>query len=301
MKGLASFVMSGRYRALLVAMASSGSLLFCWIGAAVTALVTLRRGPAQGFWILMWASLPAIVVTRMSGDTTPLALLLGTFALAVVLRLSVSLALAVVASAVVGVVTGLLTLTFGGAMLEQLAAVFADFVRALQESDNTADVKLIAPGVTQLAGMIGAANAALSVLCLVLARYWQAALFNPGGFAGEFRALRYPATVTASLVVGALALSSLGVTYRSWAVNLLIPVTVVAFALLHAWAAIRGRGKVWLSAMYVAWLLFDAAKLALVGLALADAWADFRRRWSGGDNDGSGNNGPGDGASGRDD
>ncbi|TCO74725.1 hypothetical protein [Chromatocurvus halotolerans] len=285
MKGLASFVMSGRYRALLVAMASSGSLLFCWLGAAVTALVTLRRGPAQGAWILMWASLPALVVTRMSGDTTPLALLAGTFVLALVLRLSVSLALAVLASALVGVITGLLTLAFGGAMLEQLSAVFADFVRALQQANNADGVTLVAPGVTQLAGMIGAANAALSVLCLMLARYWQAALYNPGGFAGEFRELRYPVGVMASLVVGALALASMGLVYRSWSVNLLIPVSVIGFALLHAWAAVKGRGTFWLTAMYVAWLLFDAAKLMLVGLAVVDAWVDFRRRWLGADRD----------------
>lgn len=296
MKGLASFVMSGRYRALLVAMASSGSLLFCWIGAAVTALVTLRRGPAQGAWILLWASLPALVVTRMSGDTTPLALLVGTFVLSVVLRLSVSLALAVLASALVGIITGLLTLAFGGVMLEQLSVVFADFVRALQEANNTDNVTLVAPGVTQLAGMIGAANAALSVLCLMLARYWQAALYNPGGFAGEFRELRYPVGVTASLVVGALALASMGLVYRSWSVNLLIPVSVIGFALLHAWAAVRGRGSVWLTAMYAAWLLFDAAKLLLVGLAVVDAWVDFRRRWLGVDR-----NDRDDDTSGRDD
>ncbi|MFN2329829.1 MAG: hypothetical protein ABR612_13010 [Chromatocurvus sp.] len=282
MKGLASFVMSGRYRALLVAMASSGSLLFCWIGAAVAALVTLRRGPAQGAWIVLWASLPALVVARMSGDTTPLALLAGTFVLALVLRLSVSLALAVLASALVGIATGLLTLAFGGAILEQLSAVFADFVRAMQDANNVENVTLVAPSITQLAGMIGAANAALSVLCLMLARYWQAALYNPGGFASEFRELRYPVGVTASLVVGALALASMGLVYRSWSVSLLIPVSVVGFALLHAWAAVKGRGTFWLTAMYAAWLLFDAAKLMLVVLAFADAWVDFRQRWLGG-------------------
>ena len=292
MKSLASFVMSGRYRALLVAMASSGSVLFCWIGAAVMALVTLRRGPAQGFWILMWASLPAIVVTRVSGDTTPLALLVGTFALALVLRLSVSFALAVLASALVGIVTGLLTLAFGGFMLEQLAAVFADFVRALQEANSRGEVALVVPTVTQLAGMIGAANAALSLLCMILARYWQAALYNPGGFSTEFRALRFPVGVMAALVMAALALSSMGLVYRSWALSLLIPVSAVGFALMHAWAGVRGRGAVWLSAMYVAWVLFDAAKLALVGLAVVDAWVDFRRRWLAGGKNGDNDDGP---------
>ena len=32
--------------------------------------------------------------------------------------------------------------------------------------------------------------------------------------------------------------------------------------------------------MYVAWLVFDAAKLALVGLVLVDALLDFRSRWA---------------------
>ena len=43
MRGLANYAMSGRYRALLIAVASSGSLLFGWIGCAVVALVLLRR------------------------------------------------------------------------------------------------------------------------------------------------------------------------------------------------------------------------------------------------------------------
>jgi small subunit ribosomal protein S18 len=55
MRGLARFAMTGRYRALLIAMASSGSLLFAWVGAAIVALVTLRKGFREGFWLLLWA------------------------------------------------------------------------------------------------------------------------------------------------------------------------------------------------------------------------------------------------------
>jgi hypothetical protein len=288
MKGLAEYVMSSRYRALLVAMASAGTLLFCWVGAAITALVTLRKGPAQGAWVLLWASLPALVVMRISGDSTPLALLAGTFVLALVLRVSVSLALAVVASAAVGVVTGLLTLVFAEAMLAQLAEVFADFLRALQASGG-ADGQALAltpPGPAQLAGMMGGANAVLAVLCLLLARYWQAALYNPGGFAAEFRALRYPPGLTLVMVALAMALAGMGLEYRPWTVSLLVPLTVVGFALLHSWAALRGRGVTWLGAMYVLWAIFDVIKLVLVGLAVADAWMNFRRRWSSADNDG---------------
>lgn len=284
MKALAQFVMGGRYRALLVAVASSGSVLFCWIGAAVAALVTLRQGPATGGGVVLWASLPALVLVQVTGDTTPLALLLGTFVLALVLRLSVSLALAVLASAAVGIVTGLATYAFAGAMLEQLAEVFGQMLQQLrQASGDGADVALPVPTQLQLAGMMGAANAMLAVLCLILGRYWQAALFNPGGFGEEFRALRLPVGVTAGLLLGAAALLGLGLEYRSWAACLLVPVTLVGFALVHARARQRGAGRGWLAAFYALWLLFDAAKLVLVGFAALDAWVDFRRRWEAGD------------------
>ena len=50
MKSLAEFVMRGRFQALLVSVAGAGSMMFCWISAAVIALVTLRRGAGHGAW-----------------------------------------------------------------------------------------------------------------------------------------------------------------------------------------------------------------------------------------------------------
>ncbi len=38
--------------------AGAGSLMFCWISAAVIALVTLRKGAGAGAWLLLWALLP---------------------------------------------------------------------------------------------------------------------------------------------------------------------------------------------------------------------------------------------------
>ena len=43
-------------------------------------------------------------------------------------------------------------------------------------------IKLEAPGVVTIAGMLGLMNAVSCILCLLLARWWQSALFNPGGF-----------------------------------------------------------------------------------------------------------------------
>ena len=50
MRGLAEFIMRGRWQALGVAVLGSGSLLFGWVSAAAIALVTLETGrpPAAG-------------------------------------------------------------------------------------------------------------------------------------------------------------------------------------------------------------------------------------------------------------
>lgn len=282
MKGLANFIMRGRLQALVVAVAGAGSLLFCWISAAAIALVTLRRGPGQGAWLLLWAVLPAGALMLAFGDSGPLALLLGTGALALVLRISVSLPMALLASVPVGLVTGLAVAMFGGPVLEQMLVFFDQFLGNLEQqmaAEGAAAVTLARPTALQVAGMLGAANAVFSVLCLLLARWWQAALYNPGGFGSEFRALYYPPAVSTVLLVAALALASFGLEYRSWASICLVPLTAAGLALLHARMQMRGRSMGLLVGFYVAWLLFDLAKIMVVIAAVADSWLGFRQRW----------------------
>ncbi len=139
---------------------------------------------------------------------------------------------------------------------------------------------LARPDAGQIAGMLGAGTAVSSVLCLLLARYWQAALYNPGGFGQEFRALYYPPVTTAALALAAIALASMGPQYRTWAMICMVPLALAGFALVHARAAWRGQGKGWLIGFYVAWLLLDPVKLLLVFAAVADSWFNFRRRWT---------------------
>ena len=193
-----------------------------------------------------------------------------------------SLPSAVLASVAVGAVTGLGLVSFGGQNLEQIVAYFGEFLATLEQqlSQGAEPVVLLRPDATQIAGMLGAGTAMTSVLCVLLARYWQAALYNPGGFGEEFKALYYPATVSTVLAVATLAVSSLGLQYRSWAVICIIPLTFAGLALIHARAEARGQGKGWLTGFYVAWLLFDPVKLLVVFFAIADSWLNFRQRWA---------------------
>ena len=290
MKGLAEFVMRGRLQALLVTVAGAGSLLFCWISAAAIALVTLRKGAGSGAWLFMWALLPAGTLLYLYGDSGPLALLAGTMALALVLRATVNLSLAVLAGVGVGAVAGLSLVAFSGAYLDQMVAYFGEFLGTMEQrlSAGGQAVELPRPEASQIAGMLGAGTAMMSVLCLLLARYWQAALYNPGGFGEEFKALYYPVSVSLGLVLAALVLSSLGSQYRTWAMICLLPLTFVGLALVHARAEWRGRSSGWLTGFYLVWLIFDPVKLLVVFFAIADSWLNFRQRWSPESGSGSG-------------
>jgi hypothetical protein len=282
MKAIAEFAMRGRFQALLLTVAGAGSILFCWISAAVLALVTLRKGVGTGAWLLLWALLPSGVVLYATGDSGPLALLLGTMALAVVLRGTVSLPLAVLTSVAVGGLAGLMAMTAGGQYLEQMAALFSEFLAQLEQqlSEGGEAVQLARPTVAQIAGMLGAGVAMMSVLCLLLARYWQAALYNPGGFGTEFRALRYAPGVASALALSGVAVAALGLEYRTWAVAVMMPLNFAGLALVHARVAARGQGSGWLVGFYLAWLLLDPVKLMVVFAAIADSWFDFRQRWA---------------------
>ena len=280
MRGLATFVMGSRLRAMLVAMASSGNVFFGWIGAAVVALVTLRRGPAAGVELLGWALLPALLATLLFGDSTQVLLLLGTTLLALTLRISVSFRLATLASVAVAVLCGLGLLVFERAAFEEMQPLVERWLSPLAErSTGAASDWLEVQVPVLLAGAAGTVIGSLCLLCLSLARYWQAALYKPGGFGEEFRALRFPPLVVSALLLAAAGLVMLEVSYMSWAAALLIPVTVTGFSLAHCRAHLSARGSFWLVGFYFAWLLFNEVRLALLALVAADAVLDFRRRW----------------------
>ena len=275
--------MRGRFHALGVTLACAGSVMFCWISAAVLALVTLRKGAGPGTWLMAWALLPSGALLYVYGDSGPLALLLGTLVLALVLRATVNLPLAILASVPVGAVTGFALVTLGGEFLDQVVAAFGQFLGVLEQqlSQGGEQVVLARPDTMQVAGMLGAGTAASSVMCLLLARYWQAALYNPGGFGQEFKALRYTPVQAAALALGALVLVGMGPEYRTWAMICVIPLALAGLALVHARAAWRGQGKGWLTGFYLAWVIFDPVKLLVVLAAIADSWFNFRQRWAG--------------------
>ena len=294
MQGLAEFIMCGRRQATLVVGLSVAVPMLFWFGAVAMALVLLRRGWSEGLPVLGWASLPA-VAWALLGDPTPLMVLLGCSALALLLRQRSEWSLVTMATAPLGLVFALVLLvTLQGPLQEvadQIRSALPQMLTELSaEIDEAALARLQALMVPLLAGLMGATHAAMTLVCLILARSWQARLFNPGGFRDEFHRLRlapWMSIVLALLVFVGPQFDGLAML----APIATVPLLFAGLALVHGVVGIKRLGIGPLVVLYVALLFVWQVLYPLIMiLAFIDSLFDFRSRLQ-----------PASGASGNDD
>lgn len=185
MRGLAEYVMRGRREALLVSVVATVVPMFFWLGAAVVGLVTLRKGPREGALVMLWALLPAAVAAWF-GEIMPAATLLGLMLAAWVLRVTVSWPWALCSAASLGLLLGGGLITVGRGYLANVEQLFAELMKGIAGQatvDAPVHAMLKAPTAGDIAGMFGLILAVTVVLALIVARWWQAMLYNAGASA----------------------------------------------------------------------------------------------------------------------
>lgn len=291
MRPLAEFVMRGRKQALLAALLATGTAYFYWLGAAVIALVTLRRGLRQGALILVWALLPALAQILWLGDTMPLASIISVTLAAAALRFSVKWEWALLAVTASCFVYATLLAWLAGDLLAPFIQASNELLQNLrtafsqQEGASAPDwlLNLTADKVF-VAGMFGGLHGMMTLISLLLARHWQSLLYNPGGFGNEFRALRFAPMQTALLLAAMaacwMAESSGLKNVTTWAAFASLPLLVAGIALVHGVAAIKNWKTGWLIVFHVLWIVSDQIKVLLMLLAAIDSWLDLRARLS---------------------
>lgn len=281
MRALADFIMRGRTQAILVVAGGALLPMLFWLSAAASSLVLLRRGLNDALGILVWALLPALGWWWF-GEPRTLLVIVGALALAQVLRASVSWVKVLLVSVLVGVVYGLvLGNLFAGpiqAVAEELQKLMPQVIGSGWEQLSADDQgRVLALVVPVLTGLMAALLQIVTLLCLVLGRYWQAALYNPGGFGEEFRALRLPLWLAALLVAGMLLGPSLGLPMLAPLCS--VPLVFAGVALVHGLVAAGRLGRFWLVGLYVTLLLFmQLVYPLLMVLAVVDSLFDFRGR-----------------------
>lgn len=298
---------------LLGAMGAFASLAFVWCSAGVLALVLLRQGTQSALASLGLALLLVSVLSVVMGSgwfqmiVVTLQFWLPALILGLVLRRTVSLDLAVAAGAGIGI-AAVLTMhllmgdpaaawqtffedhlqstlaqlettqleTAGGDLEGSGAAVNADSLQLREQlAALQANIGVMARLATPTMGI-------MMMLCgigsVLLARSWQARLFNPGGFQKEFHQLRFgKAFSLAVLGFATLAMLLQVPLLNHIAMVLLAAVMFQGLAVMHYVVKNRGMSSAWLVGLYVLLLLPHTSAL-LGAMGLADNWLDIRKR-----------------------
>ncbi|MFT3931926.1 MAG: hypothetical protein QM709_16685 [Spongiibacteraceae bacterium] len=280
MRALAEFVMRGRVQAISVAIAGV-VLPFCvWVSAAVIGLVTLRRSAQDAVVVLGWGVLAAMAMLLWQGDPGPVVALIGTAAAAWVLRLSRSWPYALVAIVIAGLLSALVLSASHSGFVAMVTEKLNELFVALRTKMSAEQAALLGEMTTiQVSGLLGIRSAALIIIALLIARWWQAMLYNPGGFREEFHRLRLPGSMVIGLIAAGLLIAQIGSDYQIWTGLFTLPFVVAGVALVHGLVGTMRWGRGPLIVLYIAWLVaLELVTGVLVLMALVDSWWDFRGR-----------------------
>lgn len=270
MRGLAEFVMKGRKQAIMAVLLLGLIPLLNLLSPVLVGLVVLRKGFQEAVQVLVWAILP-IGGWALAGDPVPLIMLLGITGLAGLLRSSESWEFTLLAAIAVGVCVEIY-LRLQPAVLDLIFLQMQPYFEANaiqgEQLDALRDV---------MTSFMGAVYMFLSIILLMLARWMQAALFNPGGFQKEFHGLRVEQKV-ALILVSCMMLANFEILIpQTWMLYLVLPLMFSGIALIHAVVAAKKLSSLWLAVLYALIMLPLIANLVVL-LALLDSWYDFRTR-----------------------
>ncbi len=298
MNGFAAWIMRGpMYASALATVALLlGAALppFAWLSAAILALVILATGSGG----LARVALPGVVVATVAAW-----LVTGSpwlvFALALVswgpalvvagtLRATVRLDLALFAAALMGWIV-VLGIQLAAA---DMAALWQDVLARMMPPEALGRELDVEPAALEqvyarvaplMTGLVAASLVLSGITATLLARWWQATLYNPGGFRAEFHGLRLGQTA-ALVTVGLMAAAAFTESALLFAVAV-VPATVFliqGLAVVHGVVAVRGLQVGWLVGLYVLGVvLFLQVAMILVVVGMADAWVDLRGRAAG--------------------
>lgn len=271
--------MRGRPHAVGATLISTSLPLLNWLGSAIVGLVILRKGPVEGLMVLMWALMPLGITLYLIGDPSSVIALLGTAILAYVLRVTVSweitLAIAVLVSAFGSLVFELTATDVLAVIVEWYMEYMRQLAGQLQQTGELS----VAEAKNSILGFFAIGQAYAMLAFLVLARWWQSELYNPGAFGKEFHLIRISPVLSTTLVVMMLFCFVFSEQLGRWIPLLTVPLIVSALAFVHWVMGTRKLSGNWVFGFYLLLLLlFQVVYPLLASLALVDSWFNLRTR-----------------------
>jgi hypothetical protein len=287
------FLLSGKMQAIgLISLLTLLSMLlppFSYIiGGAPVGLLTLRKGPVYS----LQAVFGALLLTSLFGYITNLGAALGAaFALGIwmpvwlvslLLRISESQGFMLVIVAGVGVVLVLGSYLF----TDELSLLWQSWLdRFMQQDIPAADAarlqQLFDASLPLLNGIIAAGFVISLAITVILARWWQSRLFNPGGFRTEFQELLLPRWLTLATFV-CLIFSVMDLGLYQWPIRNVLIVLIVSHVLqgiasVHRVIFTRKLSSNWLIAMYGFLVFLPQMGVFVACIGMVDVWVRHRK------------------------
>lgn len=280
MRALAEIIMRGRAQACAVA-------LFGWllplVSPATIGLVSLRKDSTEGLIVTLWAILPWLAL-YYAGDVSPLIILLPLAVLVViaavanVLRSTASWQWTLVIAGIVSAVAALAAGFIASAEVDLMVVAIAEFFAEIGAQEAISDEFEFAPDRTFVLGLFAWLIGFTAVCGLLVSRWWQSLLFNPGGFQKEFHEFRLDQSVAVILIVLVIAGVVLPLAYRPWVELVSLPLLIAGVAVVHSSVKMMGMGVHWLGLMYFGLLFIGPTGTVLIGLGLVDSILNLRSR-----------------------
>ncbi len=290
---LARLILKGPSQAALVAatLAMLGVLFApaIWLSAAAIALVVLVKDGRQALIVMAVATVGAMLFAGLI-FASPLmvvyfllaAWLPAWIAASILRTASMAASLQVIAGFSLAAIIGVYSFfpEMGEIWREPLDLLVEQIMQqsqgeislqVLQEVEETA-IRMI-PGFLAASVLFG------TMISLFLARWWQAMILNPGGFAKEFQALNLGKTTAMIAVAVVIAVALVG--SELWYAMLLIVLALYStqgMSILHAVFKGRQLNRVWLYLIYLVMFFSPEVAAMLILVGIADAWIDFRGR-----------------------
>ena len=256
------------------------------VSSATVALVTLRRGAYEGLYVLGCSSLAAALLGFLALGNFQFALLyvmvlwLPVWLISIILREGQHLSLAVEIAVLIGIVCVIGFYLYAPDPVELWKAVLSQMIPAdvpVADIQRTIDIL-----VHYMTGVIAAGSVFGLLFGLFLGRWWQANLYNPGGFRQEFLSLSTkPRISIGAIVVLIIAVTSpVGISEIAWNVCILLFVlfTVIGVAVLHYAFSMMKLGRYMVPMFYITLFLIPHAMLIVGLVGLSDPWLNLRKK-----------------------
>lgn len=294
MRSLASYIMRGRMQAVLITVLFAGLSLplppLLYLSGGAVALVTLRTDPKFGLSVVLIAGLiMSLVSVLATGSMLPAIVFMSLiwlpiWFLSTILRQSVSLSYVITIACGIG-----LLLTIGAHLLIGDPVVWWQQVldQLMAEMGAGDGISESIEQIARLMTAIVVVALLLNVLFgLLLGRWWQSMLYNPGGFAEEFRQLRLPKSIAwitiAVMLVSILAQQGAGMLAGNLMIVLVFFYLLQGVAIIHNVVAERKLNVGWLVGFYFLMIIaLPQVALLLLLMGVSDAWLDIRARIAG--------------------